>query len=346
VAGLSASKDQLTLVARSSWQEQLRDAIRTPAALAAALDLSVDALSFNSEADGDFPLLVPRAFAARMRRGDLSDPLLKQVLPIDAERTHVPGFGTDPLGELALDTRTEGVLQKYRGRALLIATGHCAVNCRYCFRRHFPYGDSAASQRERRARIARLAVDPDLSELILSGGDPLLLGDREIGDIADTVSGSESLHTLRLHSRLPIVIPDRVTDELLQALQRPKLRAVMVLHSNHPQEIDSATAEAIGRLKGAGVTVLNQAVLLAGVNDDSEVLAELSDRLFAAGALPYYLHLLDPVAGAAHFAVPKERARRIVGEVAARQPGYLVPRLAEEVPGADSKREIAPEYPR
>jgi EF-P beta-lysylation protein EpmB len=235
-------------------------------------------------------------------------------------------------------------VQKYSGRALLLVAGGCAVNCRYCFRRHFPYQESTGSHRERLQRVSALARDPALRELILSGGDPLLLTDSQLGEIADIADASTSLGTLRVHSRLPIVIPERITATLLAALHRPALRTVMVLHCNHAREIDAATAAAIGRLRDAGLLVLNQSVLLAGVNDSVADLEALSLALFDAGALPYYLHTLDPVAGAAHFAVEIQRAQHLVGALAERLPGYLLPRLAVEVPGAGSKRELAPAY--
>ena len=334
----------IALRSRDDWREQLRHAIRQPSELAALLGLSLEQLGYSAGADGDFPLLVPRAFAARMRHGDAHDPLLRQVLPAVAETLTVAGFSDDPVGELRLDVEGPGVLRKYRGRALLITTGQCAVNCRYCFRRHYPYSDDALALDERLASVRQLAQDSTLRELILSGGDPLVHSDRHIADIAAALIENSPERTLRIHTRLPVVIPERVTKGLVDALTRPGLRTVVVLHANHPAEIDHAVADAISALRDAGITVLNQSVLLAGINDEAETLALLSDRLFAAGALPYYLHLLDPVAGAAHFDVPPERARRIVGQVAARRPGYLVPRLMVEVPGAGSKHELAPSY--
>ena len=340
-AALAVAPDR---VEADSWKRQLQDAIRSTAALAEALHLDVDALPVSDTAAATFPLLVPRAFVARMRRGDATDPLLRQVLADRAEDADRPGFTMDPVAEGSRYAGTPGLLQKYQGRALLIATGQCAVNCRYCFRRHFAYGDNALSRRQRQASIDALLDDPGIGEIILSGGDPLLLPDREIADIATQVAAAPRPVTLRIHTRLPIVIPDRVTAPLLDALRQKGLRSVVVVHSNHPNEIDGPTAEAIRRLATTDTTVLNQAVLLAGINDDAGTLAALSDALFAAGALPYYLHQLDPVAGAAHFGVDDERARRIVGQLAAMRPGYLVPRLMREVPGAASKQELAPHY--
>ena len=217
----------LPLAERDDWRQQLRDAIRTPAELAEVLGIPVAALAFSADADADFPLLVPHAFAARMRRGDPHDPLLRQVLPASAELQPAPGFGQDPVGELRLDDQGRGILRKYQGRALLITTGQCAVNCRYCFRRHYPYGDGAVSLRERLASVRRLAEDPDLRELILSGGDPLLHSDRHIEDIGAALAASGRPRTLRIHTRLPVVIPERVTPGLLRALTQPTLSGVV-----------------------------------------------------------------------------------------------------------------------
>lgn len=339
-----AADNLLLLHDAGSWQQQLQEAIRSVTLLAQVLDLDLEALPVSAAAAATFPLLVPRAFASRMRRGDPADPLLRQVLATRSEEQDTAGFTVDPVAEQGRYAGDPGVLHKYSGRALLIATGQCAVNCRYCFRRHFPYDDNALSRRERQASIDRLLNDADIHEIILSGGDPLLLSDRELAAVATRVASARRPVTLRIHTRLPIVIPDRVTPSLLDALGRHDLRTVIVLHSNHPNELDAPTSAAIGRLAAAGITVLNQAVLLAGVNDDADTLAALSDALFAARAMPYYLHQLDRVAGAAHFAVPDERAQRLVGQLAALRPGYLVPRLMREVPGAASKRELPPQY--
>ena len=328
-----------------SWQAQLKNAIRSPDELAAYLGLPDGALSHSPEAAADFPLLVPRAFAARMEGGNPDDPLLRQVLVSPEETLPRAGYNGDPLGERSLQSDSRGLLQKYQGRALLIATGHCAVNCRYCFRREFPYAENRLSQATRLQQVQHLLRDEGLKELILSGGDPLLLSDAQLAEIAALLKAAPHRVTLRVHTRLPIVIPERVTAGLLESLTGSGMRSVVVLHCNHSKEIDASVCRALKHLRDAGITVLNQAVLLKGVNDNATVLAQLSDALFDAGVLPYYLHLLDPVAGAAHFEVSAERARRIVGELAAQRPGYLVPKLAVEVPGACSKQELAPIYP-
>lgn len=285
---------------------------------------------------GDFPLKVPKGFVARMRKGDPRDPLLLQVLPQAREADPVPGFTADPLGESGVSPRP-GLLHKYRGRALLVVTGACAIHCRYCFRRHFPYDGHVGMDRWASA-VEHLAADPSITEVILSGGDPLVVTDRRLSELAREIAAVEPVRRLRIHTRLPVVLPERVDADLLEWLCGTRLTPVMVIHANHPNEIDASVAAALRRLRDAGVTLLNQAVLLAGINDDADALAELSERLFeAAGVLPYYLHALDRVAGAAHFEVPEARARELVGSLTARLPGYLVPRLVREVAGAASK---------
>jgi EF-P beta-lysylation protein EpmB len=244
-----------------------------------------------------------------------------------------PGFERDPLGEERVSP-VPGLLHKYRGRALLVVTGACAIHCRYCFRRHFPYAEHAAAWE---GALGYLAADPTVTEVILSGGDPLAVTDERLGALARRLAEIPHLRRLRVHTRLPVVLPERVDEGLLEWLAGTRLAPLLVLHANHPRELDGAVAAAVGRLRGAGVPVLNQAVLLAGINDRVEDLAGLSEGLFEIGVLPYYLHLLDPVAGAAHFEVPLPRGRELVAELARLLPGYLVPRLVREVPGAPAK---------
>ncbi|WOJ97221.1 EF-P beta-lysylation protein EpmB [Congregibacter brevis] len=341
---MTANTALLQIHSSQTWKEQLQDAIRTPSALASAVGLTLEQLPYSKDADDSFSLLVPRAFAQRMEKGNAKDPLLRQVLAASGETLKVEGFNDDPVAETSLYADTPGVIRKYHGRALLIATGQCAVNCRYCFRRAYPYTDNVQSSKERLAAIDQLLEDSDIGELILSGGDPLLLTDAKLAAIAERLRQSDRQITLRIHTRLPIVIPDRVTDQLIDALRPKEQPVVVVVHSNHPAEIDNSTAQALSRLRSEGVTVLNQSVMLRGVNDSAEILGQLSDRLFAAGTMPYYIHMLDPVSGSAHFEVLESQARQILGQLAAMRPGYLVPKLAVEVPGASSKREIAPDY--
>lgn len=318
-----------------AWRRELARAVRDPRELLAHLDLDPALLPAAQAAARTFPLRVPHPYLARIRPGDPHDPLLRQVLPLGEELQAVPGYGRDPLHEAAA-REAPGLLHKYHGRALLITTGACAVHCRYCFRRHYPYAEQTAG-RDWDAALARLRADADLREVILSGGDPLSLRDETLARLAAALDTIPHLTRLRLHTRLPVVIPQRVTDALIGWLTGGRLQPVVVIHANHAREIDAAVGAALRRLAAAGISLLNQAVLLRGVNDRTADLAALSERLFELGVLPYYLHVLDPVAGAAHFDVPDGVARRLHAELAARLPGYLVPRLVREIPGAPAK---------
>lgn len=320
------------------WKNALAQAVRDPAELLALLDLPRDLLPGARRAAATFPLRVPRGYVARMRPGDPGDPLLRQVLPLDAEAAAPPGYGTDPLGE-AECAPTPGLLHKYHGRALLVTTGACAIHCRYCFRRHFPYAEGNPAGGDWRAAVTYLRDDPGLHEVILSGGDPLLLDDRRLAALVERLGAIPHLRRLRLHSRLPVVLPERVDDALLAWLTATRLRVVWVVHTNHPNELDGPVGAALARLREAGVTLLNQSVLLRGVNDDAAVLGELSEALLAHGVVPYYLHLLDPVQGAAHFDVPEPEAVALRQRMQRELPGYLVPRLVRERPGAPCKTE-------
>ncbi len=310
--------------------------MRDPAELLRLLDLPATLLAGAAAASRQFPLLVPRGFIALMRRGDPHDPLLRQVLPLHEEGVLTPGFSADPLGERSCDP-APGLLHKYAGRALLVATGACAVHCRYCFRRHFPYQDLPRGRRWWEPALAYLRADPAMHELILSGGDPLTLPDAQLAELAHELAAIPQLRRLRVHSRLPVVLPERIDDAFLGWFTGTRLQSVLVIHANHAHEISAPVAAAIARVRRAGATVLNQSVLLAGVNDDVEALAELSQRLFEAGAMPYYLHQLDRVQGAGHFLVGDARARALHGELAGRLPGYLVPRLVREEAGMPGK---------
>lgn len=322
------------------WQELLREAVNDPAALAEALGLDGLSLDAAAQASGLFPLKVPRGFLARMRHGDPADPLLRQVLPVAEELLDTPGFVADPVGDLA-SLEGPGVLHKYQGRALLVATGACAVHCRYCFRREFPYAEQAASAGRFRQALDTLAADPSISEVILSGGDPLSLSNDRLAELGRGLQSIAHLRRLRIHTRHPIVLPERVDMGLLDWLGGLSLSRVMVVHANHPAEISPQVVEALGAIAARGVLLLNQSVLLRGVNDSVEALQALSERLLDAGVIPYYLHLLDRVRGAAHFEVPADEGRRLVEALRERLPGYLVPRLVRETPGERSKTPVA-----
>ncbi len=323
----------------ATWQQELAEAITQPAELAAALGLPLEALAALDGAD--FPLRVPRSFVARMRPGDPRDPLLLQVLPVAAERLEAPGYGPDPLQEHTAQ-RAPGLLQKYPGRALLIATETCAVHCRYCFRREFPYAAQHGEGGRWREALATIAADRSLEEVILSGGDPLSLSNARLAALGQALAGIGHVRRIRVHTRQPVVLPSRVDAGLTDWLRASPVPMVVVLHVNHPNEIDASVRAACARLRAAGVTLLNQTVLLAGINDELTVLQRLSQELFDAGVLPYYLHALDRVRGAAHFLVPDERARELAGALVACLPGYLVPRLVREIPGAVSKTLLTP----
>jgi EF-P beta-lysylation protein EpmB len=279
-----------------------------------------------------------------MEAGNPDDPLLKQVLASPLELANAEGFGPDPLAENGGASPRRGIIHKYRGRVLLVVSGSCAINCRYCFRRHFPYSDNQNSRQQWHGALDYIAGDPGITEVILSGGDPLVASDRLLQDLVTQIAAIPHVSRLRVHSRLPVVLPDRITGGLLDAISVPGLQTLMVIHCNHANEVDKAVGGAIAKLRDRGITSLNQAVLLAGINDSADALVALSESLFAVGVLPYYLHLLDRVQGAAHFEVQETTARRLLAEVSARLPGYLVPRLVRENAGADAKTILQPLY--
>lgn len=318
--------------ARESWHRSLAEAVRDPETLISALGLSSDCLEPARRAAKLFPLLVPRSFLARMEPGNPRDPLLLQVLPLEAEFEETPGDLTDPLQESEAHL-APGLLKKYPGRALMIATGACAVHCRYCFRRHYPYGEEPRRLDEWEPAFRAIAEDHSLREILLSGGDPLMLTDERLSQLWSRLEAVGHLTRIRLHTRLPIVLPDRVTDKFLTRLTTSRLTPIVVVHANHPQEVTGDCAEALRTLVRSGVTVLNQSVLLRGINDSAEALAELSERLIDLGVMPYYLHQTDRVQGTGHFAVPDEIAQSLSAELRKRLPGYAVPRLVREIPG-------------
>ena len=317
------------------WQTILARAIRDPVELCRRLGLPEERAAEAARSTAAFRLLVPLPYLARIRPGDPDDPLLAQVLPRKEEMAESPQFVPDPLHEAGA-VRTPGLLGKYKGRILIVASGVCAVHCRFCFRRHFPYVQ-ALSGHAWSGVLSQIASETSIEEVILSGGDPLTTTDRRLAEIVDQLAEIPHLHRLRIHTRLPIVIPQRVNNELLAWLRGTRLATFMVVHCNHPAEIDTDVAAALGRLVDAGVPVLNQAVLLRGINDDCDVLAELFRRLVDLRVIPYYLHQLDRVAGAAHFEVPEDRGRELIRQLRARLPGYAVPRYVRDTPGAPHK---------
>lgn len=322
-----------------NWQQSLSESFKSPEAL---LDyLGLDARQVSLDAALDFPFRVTRCYAERMIKGDAADPLLRQVLPVEDELNHalqgLNGALDDPVGDLDA-VRGGGLLHKYRGRALMLGTGSCAVHCRYCFRRNFPYEDYQYHRSAKRHLLTFLEDHPDLDEIILSGGDPLTLSDNRLAELLLEIDQRPQIRRLRIHSRFPMILPSRVTPELLGLLSSLRSSPVWVLHANHPRELDQATLNALQALRRAGVQMLNQSVLLKGVNDDANVLAALSRCLFdEGGVLPYYLHQLDRAKGVMHFEVPDATAIRIHQDLQAMLPGYLVPRLVREQAGKPCK---------
>lgn len=328
-------KKNITLT--KNWQQQLAEAFTNIADLCAYLNIAPETLPISEAASRQFPVRVPLSFAAAIEKGNPADPLLRQVLPVADEIMSIPGFLDDPVGDLAA-ARQVGVIHKYQGRVLLINTGSCAINCRYCFRRNFPYAELQLGKQQEQAALAYIANTPDIQEVILSGGDPLLLGDARLGGLIAQLDALPALQRIRIHSRLPIVLPARITDGLLEILSHSVKAIVLVVHCNHANEISAPVIAALRRLKRSGVTLLNQSVLLKGVNDNADALVQLNERLFSAGVLPYYLHLLDQANGTWHFEVFETEAVALMRTVRDRLPGYLVPRLVREQAGAAAKQ--------
>ncbi|MEX1670063.1 EF-P beta-lysylation protein EpmB [Zhongshania guokunii] len=323
-----------------SWQRQMQQMIRDPEQLFSRLGLDIADRPDLAAALAQFPLRVTEAFIAKMQTGDWNDPLLLQVLPQAQEMTPQAGFVDDPLAELDANP-VPGLIHKYHGRVLLITSPACAIHCRYCFRRNFPYSANNPSQRDWQQALDYIAAHPEINEVILSGGDPLAASDDYLHKLISRIASIPHVDTLRLHTRLPLVLPARITPELIATLSRHRLRTVMVIHCNHANEIDNATRNALSALQKAGITLLNQSVLLKGINDNVDTLITLSRRLFEVGVMPYYLHVLDKVRGASHFDVSEHQAQTLMRGVLAGLPGYLVPRLVREDPHASSKRPLA-----
>lgn len=319
-----------------SWQQILAQSVKTVAELITQLALDTSQIERTLRTKLAFPLLVPPTFVARMQKGDWNDPLLRQILPVQHELQQVEGFGVDPLGEQVTNVQ-KGIIHKYRGRVLLIAASGCAINCRYCFRRHFPYQENRVGREQWQHQLQYIAEDSSISEVILSGGDPLMLSDSSLAELLEQIAAIPHVRRFRIHSRLPVVIPQRLTDELLTLLQRSRLKTTLVLHVNHPQELSAEHAKRLPIWHRSGIHLLNQSVLLKDINDCAEVLIELSERLFELDVLPYYLHVLDRVQGAHHFEVAETQAKQLHQQLLANLPGYLVPKLVREIAGEPNK---------
>jgi EF-P beta-lysylation protein EpmB len=323
-----------------SWREALKLAVRNEAQLLDLLELPRELLEPARLASSTFPLFVPREYIARMKKGNPRDPLLLQVLPLGAELESPASYVADPVGDLAA-AKSAGLLHKYDRRVLLITTGACAIHCRYCFRRHFPYSEGPRSVEEWEPALELIRRDESLDEVILSGGDPLTLVDEHLAELAHRLADIPHLKRLRVHTRLPMMIPQRVNRELIAWLRGTRLAPILVVHANHANEIDAAVAEAITSLIDAGIPVLNQSVLLRGINDSAAALIDLSRQLVNLRAIPYYLHQLDRVQGAAHFEVPVCQGLEILEEMRKHLPGYAVPRYVREIAGDMNKRVLA-----
>jgi len=316
------------------WQQALADSVMTSNELLSRLGLDADQLG-TVDLQPDFPVRVPIPFLNRIKRGDPEDPLLRQVLAISEERLATPGFSHDPLDEW--DGPLAGLLHKYRSRVLLIYRGGCAINCRYCFRRHFPYSEQTLTARDIDSLIQYLESHPEVNEVIVSGGDPLMADDASIAQLFGHLELVQTIKRVRIHTRLPVVVPERVTDALCDAIEVTRLPVITVLHCNHANEIDASVAQAVQKLRTVCRSVLNQAVILKGVNDSIQSLVALSERLFEVGIDPYYLNVLDRVSGAHHFEVTDQTVRELHQGLLNALPGYLVPKVVREVPGVGHK---------
>lgn len=326
-------------VSAARWQEQLKQAVRDPEQLGRILHLPEKMIQHIEAAAGGFPLFAPRPFLERIQPGNPEDPLLLQLLPRSEEQQLESGYSADPLKEHTFESA--GLLQKYPGRVLLVTTGACAIHCRYCFRKDFPYEDVPHSIQQWQPALEAIQQDHSVREVILSGGDPLMLVDQELCQLHSRIQSMDHVRTIRIHTRLPIMIPSRVTADLQQWIRQSRLQVILVIHANHAAELDSDVAESLRKLQAAGALLLNQSVLLKDINDHVDVLADLSERLLELQVLPYYLHQLDPVRGTSHFHVPVERGKAIMAGLRSRLPGYAVPRYVQEQPGELSKTPLA-----
>jgi EF-P beta-lysylation protein EpmB len=318
------------------WQTALSHAITDPAELLHLLELDNDLLAAAQSAAKLFPLKVPHSFIARMEKGNQNDPLLRQILPLGAEHEETPGYSRDPLQETRFNP-VPGLLHKYKGRVLLTLVGICGVNCRFCFRRHFPYNENNPGTEGWDRALNYIAQDPTIDEVILSGGDPLVANDKTLHAFTEKLNHIPHIKRLRIHSRMPIVLPERISPQFIDWIANIQQKPILITHCNHPQEINDSVRGAMRALTAAGVVLLNQSVLLKGVNDNVETLAALSESLFAAGVMPYYLHALDKVQGSAHFDLSRTDAQNLHWELCQHLSGYLVPSLVCEEPGAPAK---------
>ena len=342
-----STDDLIPNQALPSWQEELQRAITSPQQLLDYLQLPQHLLHSAGAASRLFQLKVPLPYANRIRPGNLNDPLLKQVLPVEQETLQSPDYHTDPLLETKGDTKP-GLIHKYNGRVLLVASPNCAINCRYCFRRHFPYQQNNLNRSQWLQALDTIAADDSIAEIILSGGDPLANSNQQLRWLTQQIEGIPHIKRLRIHTRLPVVIPQRIDADTTRWLSELQQQCVLVLHINHAQEIDREVIESVARIKATGATVFNQAVLLKGINDSASAQVQLCEKLFDSGIIPYYVHLLDKVQGAAHFAVDDRAAAQVFAGLLSQLPGYMVPKFVREIAGEPNKtlfpQEISADY--
>lgn len=317
------------------WQKELANVVTDPEILLQMLDIEPKNYQAHFKARKLFPVRVPRPFINRMEKGNINDPLLKQVMPLAEELVEHPGYLLDPLQEH--DTVAEGLLHKYKHRVLMIVKSGCAINCRYCFRRHFPYQDNSPNKKRWQSALSYIEGNPDINEVIFSGGDPLMASDEHLAWLIGKIESIQHVKRLRIHTRLPIVIPKRITTDLVSILANTRLKPVLVFHVNHTNEIDDAVAQAIAPLLNLQIPLFNQAVLLKNINDNVDDLVRLSESLFDTGIQPYYLHLFDPVQNVAHFDIEDDKAKTLVKQLMAILPGYLMPKVVREVAGEANK---------
>lgn len=331
---------QAELSVEPLWQKELKTGFSRPKELLAFLNIEEAYTDIDEDARRLFPMRVPRPFARLMVEGNRLDPLLLQVLPVADEFEKVAGFVTDPLQEQ--NNAVPGLLHKYRSRVLIIFKGGCAVNCRYCFRRHFPYQENQVNKTQLNQHLKYVRDNKEINEVILSGGDPLMAKDETIDWFITELEQIPHIRRLRIHTRLPVVIPSRVTNTLASRLAQSPLKVVVVLHINHANEIGSELIEKCQQMRENNITLLNQAVLLKGINDTLDTQVALQEALFEADILPYYLHLFDKVEGASHFYLNDDVALELYKDMMAALPGFLLPKLVREIGGETSKTPVLP----
>ena len=329
---------QISNQLHTSWQKELANVITDPKTLLESLEIPLEEYQRHFSARKLFPVRVPRPLLSRIKKGDINDPILKQVMPLDIEFSITEGYNEDPLEEH--DTVAPGLLHKYKHRVLMMVKTGCAINCRYCFRRHFPYADNSPNKARWQQALTYIEQHNEINEVIFSGGDPLMASDEHLQWLITEIEKIPHINRLRIHTRLPIVIPQRITPALVNTLRTTRLKPVIVFHVNHANEIDNDVAEALEPLISARIPLFNQSVLLKGINNDAKILAQLSERLFDIGIQPYYLHLFDKVQGVAHFDLTETEAKEITLQLMAILPGYLMPKLVREIAGEANKTPI------